>query len=74
VCSKMRCVDSELELVDTSISDDLKQDAINVLGIAVRCTAKVPVLRPSMRMVVQMLEEAEPYKLNCISIAKEVDR
>ncbi|XP_050148134.1 receptor-like protein kinase 7 [Malus sylvestris] len=74
VCSKMRCVDSELELVDRSISDDLKQDAINVLSIAVRCTAKVPVIRPSMRMVVQMLEEAEPYKLNCISIAKEADK
>ncbi|KAB2634992.1 receptor-like protein kinase HAIKU2 [Pyrus ussuriensis x Pyrus communis] len=74
VYSKMQCDDSVLELVDTSISDDLKEDAINVLSIAVRCTAKMPVLRPSMRMVVQMLEEAEPYKLTCISTAKEVEK
>lgn len=71
VCSKMQYKESALELVDASISDDLKEDAIKVLSIAIHCTARVPVLRPSMRMVVQMLEEAEPCKLTSINITKE---
>ncbi|CAL9022718.1 unnamed protein product [Prunus brigantina] len=71
VCSKMQYKESVLELVDSSISDDLKEDAIKVLSIAIHCTARVPVLRPSMRMVVQMLEEAEPRKLTSINITKE---
>ncbi|KAI5315000.1 hypothetical protein L3X38_044176 [Prunus dulcis] len=71
VCSKMQYKESVLELVDSSISDYLKEDAIKVLSIAIHCTARVPVLRPSMRMVVQMLEEAEPRKLTSINITKE---
>lgn len=67
VCSKMKYKEGELELVDSSISED----AIKVLSIAIRCTARVPVLRPSMRMVVQMLEEAQPCQLTSISITKE---
>ncbi|XP_047315168.1 receptor-like protein kinase 7 [Impatiens glandulifera] len=47
-------------LVDTTISEAHRSDAARVLGIAVRCTTRVPGLRPSMRAVVQMLEEAAP--------------
>lgn len=71
VCSKMKCKEGELELVDSSISEALIEDVIKVLSIAIRCTARVPVLRPSMRMVVQMLEEAQPSQLTSISITKE---
>ena len=71
VCSKITCKDTELELVDSSIEEALKEYAFNVLSIAIRCTARVPVLRPSMRMVVQMLEEAQPCQLTSISITKE---
>lgn len=71
VCSKMKCKEGELELVDSSISEALTEDVIKVLSIAIRCTARVPVLRPSMRMVVQMLEEAQPCQLTSISITKE---
>ncbi|PRQ22081.1 putative protein kinase RLK-Pelle-LRR-XI-1 family [Rosa chinensis] len=71
VCSKMQCGESEFELVDSSIDDTLQEDALNVLSIAIRCTARVPVLRPSMRMVVQMLEEAQPCQLTSINITKE---
>lgn len=71
VCSKITCKDTELESVDSSIEEALKEDALNVLSIAIRCTARVPVLRPSMRMVVQMLEEAQPCQLTSISITKE---
>ncbi|MBA0751086.1 hypothetical protein Gogos_002453 [Gossypium gossypioides] len=56
------------EVVDMNITNALKEDVIKVLRIAVHCTAKIPVLRPSMRMVVQMLEEADPSKLTDIIV------
>lgn len=56
------------EVVDMNIANALKEDVIKVLRIAVHCTAKIPVLRPSMRMVVQMLEEADPSKLTDIIV------
>ncbi|KAF3446527.1 hypothetical protein FNV43_RR11707 [Rhamnella rubrinervis] len=49
----------------------LKEEAIKVLKIAVLCTTRQPELRPSMRSVVQMLEDAEPCKLMGIIITKD---
>ncbi|KAL4615041.1 hypothetical protein ACB092_07G095800 [Castanea dentata] len=63
VRSKISNKESVLDLVDSTISEALKEDAIKVMRIAIRCTSKLPSLRPSMRMVVQMLKEAEPCKL-----------
>ncbi|XP_050262268.1 receptor-like protein kinase 7 [Quercus robur] len=63
VCSKISNKESVLDLVDSTISEALKEDAIKVMRIAIHCTSKLPSLRPSMRMVVQMLKEAEPCKL-----------
>ncbi|XP_004485648.1 receptor-like protein kinase 7 [Cicer arietinum] len=60
VCSNIRSKESAFELVDSTISKKFKEDAIKVLRIAVLCTTKTPSSRPSMRMLVQMLEEAEP--------------
>ncbi|KAJ9538040.1 hypothetical protein OSB04_030773 [Centaurea solstitialis] len=57
---EMRSNDSVITLVDPTISNDCKEDAVEMLMIAVRCTMKIPALRPSMRMVVQMLERIEP--------------
>ncbi|KAM4098474.1 hypothetical protein ACJW30_07G080100 [Castanea mollissima] len=71
VRSKISNKESVLDLVDSTISEALKEDAIKVMRIAVHCTSKLPSLRPSMRMVVQMLEEAEPCKLTDIIVNKE---
>lgn len=71
VYSQMNGKESLLYLLDSTISEDLKEDAINVLTIAIHCTARLPSLRPSMRMVVKMLEEAEPCKLTNIIVNKE---
>ncbi|KAI5448276.1 Receptor-like protein kinase 7 [Lathyrus oleraceus] len=60
VCSNIRSKESVLELVDSRIAKHFKEDAIKVLRIATLCTAKVPSSRPSMRMLVQMLEDADP--------------
>ncbi|KAL5988359.1 Receptor-like protein kinase 7 [Asimina triloba] len=51
-----------LDLVDPKIPESMKDEALKVLRIAVLCTVRLPALRPSMRTVVQMLEDAAPYR------------
>lgn len=73
VCSKLNNKESVLSLVDSSIPEPLKEETIKVLKIAILCTSRLPTLRPTMRSVVQMLEEAEPCKLVRIVISKDND-
>lgn len=70
VYNEMRTRDDVTTLVDPSISKDAKEGAVKVLSIAWHCTNKLPALRPSMRMVVKMLEEVEPNSLTDIVIDK----
>ncbi|KAK7302631.1 hypothetical protein RJT34_13523 [Clitoria ternatea] len=60
VCSNIRSRENAIELVDSTIAKHFKEDAMKVLRIATLCTAKIPASRPSMRMLVQMLEEVDP--------------
>ncbi|KAJ9552160.1 hypothetical protein OSB04_016205 [Centaurea solstitialis] len=71
VNGKMRSKDDGIALVDSSIPKVAHEEAVEVLNIAVHCTMKVPALRPSMRMVVKMLEEIKPYSLAEIVIDKK---
>jgi len=71
ICSKLKDRESILSVVDSRIPEAFKEDAIKVLKIAILCTAALPALRPTMRNVVQMLEEAAPYKLVGIVIGKD---
>ncbi|KAE8659210.1 hypothetical protein F3Y22_tig00116964pilonHSYRG00335 [Hibiscus syriacus] len=63
--------ESVLSIVDPMIPVAFKEEAVKVLKIAILCTTKLPALRPTMRTVVQMLEEAEPCKLAGIVINKD---
>ncbi|CAK9157924.1 unnamed protein product [Ilex paraguariensis] len=71
VCSKMTSKESVLSLVDSTIPEAYKEEAIKVLKIAILCTSRLPVLRPTMRTVVHMLEDAEPCKLVGIKVTKD---
>ncbi|XP_050264299.1 receptor-like protein kinase 7 [Quercus robur] len=71
VSSKIKTRESVLSVVDSRIPGVLKEDVVKVLKIAVLCTATLPTLRPTMRSVVQMLEDAEPGKLVGIAITKD---
>lgn len=71
VCGRMGSRDSVMDVVDPNIPKDLKVDVVKVLRIAILCTARLPTLRPSMRAVVKMLEDAEPCKLISIADAKD---
>ncbi|MCD7457462.1 hypothetical protein HAX54_035110 [Datura stramonium] len=55
VRSKIRNKISMIDLVDSRIFEGFKEDAVEVLRIAVHCTARTPALIPSSRMVVHML-------------------
>ncbi|XP_062101048.1 receptor-like protein kinase 7 [Humulus lupulus] len=71
VYSNLKSREGVLSLVDSDIPAALREDAIKVLKIAVLSTARLPELRPTMRSVVQMLEEAEPCKLVGIIVTKD---
>ena len=54
--------DNVLKLLDVKVASEVVQnDMIKVLKIAVLCTTKLPSLRPSMREVVKMLLDVDPY-------------
>lgn len=57
--------------VDLRIPEMYKEEACKVLRTAVLCTATLPAMRPSMRAVVQKLEDAAPCKLVRIVISKD---
>ena len=59
VSGRITSRESVMGLVDASIvSGAEREEAVKILKIAVLCTARLPAMRPSMRMVVQMLEDA----------------
>lgn len=53
-----------LVVLDSKISKSFKEEMLRTLRIAVSCTDKLPALRPSMREVVQMLQDADPCNWN----------
>ena len=71
VSSKLKNRESVLSMIDSSIDESLKEEAIKVLKIAILCTAMLPELRPTMRSVVHMLEDADPCKLVSIIVTKD---
>lgn len=71
VSSKLKNRESVFDIIDSTIASPLKEEAIKILKIAILCTARLPELRPTMRSVVQMLEEAEPCQLVSIVVGKD---
>ncbi|PIA55215.1 hypothetical protein AQUCO_00800146v1 [Aquilegia coerulea] len=71
ISTKVTSRETILSVVDSTIPEILKEDAVKVLRVAVLCTARLPALRPSMRKVVQMLEDAEPCRFISITVAKD---
>lgn len=61
---------STLDLVDCKIPESRREEAVKVLRIALICTERLPSLRPTIRSVVQMLEEAEPCRFREVDIEK----
>ena len=52
-----------LKVIQKSVDEYLLDDMKKRLMIGLVCTTKLPNLRPSMREVVKMLRDAEPYNV-----------
>ncbi|KAL3505010.1 hypothetical protein ACH5RR_034851 [Cinchona calisaya] len=56
VSSKLKNKETVFSTVDSAILEGYKEEALKVLKIAILCTARQPMQRPTMRTVVQMSE------------------
>lgn len=64
VSCKMTSRESVLGLIDSGIiSASAREDAVKILKIGMLCTARLPTMRPAMRTVVQILEDAGSSRL-----------
>ncbi|KAL6180224.1 hypothetical protein ACLB2K_046891 [Fragaria x ananassa] len=71
VSNKVDTKEGAMEVLDKRLSESFKEEMIQVLRIAVRCTYKAPSLRPTMKEVVQLLIEADPCRFDsCKSSTK----
>ncbi|KAL6527313.1 Receptor-like protein kinase 7 [Orobanche gracilis] len=71
VCGNLKTRESVASMVDLDIDEIHRESAIKVLKIAILCTARLPTLRPTMRTVVHMLEEAQPSQFVSIVVTKD---
>ncbi|CAL0334305.1 unnamed protein product [Lupinus luteus] len=64
---------SVVSIVDDRMIYECVKDVIKVLKIAIKCTTKLPSLRPTMRGVVKMLIDAQPcsFKFTYNNLAKD---
>ncbi|XP_010544042.1 PREDICTED: receptor-like protein kinase HAIKU2 [Tarenaya hassleriana] len=71
VSENLKGKEEVMAMVDKRIEEIHREDAIRILRIGIMCTARVPSSRPTMRKVVEMIEDAEPCKLVGILISKD---
>ena len=64
VSNKVDTKEGAMEVLDKRVSASFKDEMIQVLRIAIRCTYKNPALRPTMKEVAQLLIEADPCKFD----------
>lgn len=65
VSTKVETKEGAMEVLDKRLSGSFRDEMIQVLRIAIRCTCKAPALRPTMNEVVQTLIEADPCRFDC---------
>ncbi|KDP41543.1 hypothetical protein JCGZ_15950 [Jatropha curcas] len=71
VSGKVDTKEGVMEVLDKRLSGSFRDEMIQVLRIAIRCTCSTPALRPTMSEVVQMLIEADPCRFDsCKSSTK----
>ncbi|CAI0464199.1 unnamed protein product [Linum tenue] len=64
VSTKVETKEGVMEVLDKKLSGSFRDEMIQVLRIAIRCTCKTPALRPTMNEVVQLLIEADPCRFD----------
>lgn len=70
VSTKVDTKEGALEVLDKRLAGLFKDEMIQVLLIAIRCTCRTPALRPTMNEVVQLLIEANPCRFDSCKLNK----
>ncbi|KAJ7965890.1 Receptor-like protein kinase [Quillaja saponaria] len=71
VSNKVDTKEGAIEVLDKRLSGSFKDEMVQVLRVAIRCTYKAPSLRPTMKEVVQLLIEADRCRVDsCKSWSK----
>ncbi|KAF8646536.1 hypothetical protein HU200_065756 [Digitaria exilis] len=61
VSRRLESRDKVMSVVDARVTEGwAREEAVRVLRVAVLCTSRTPSMRPSMRSVMQMLEDSPP--------------
>ena len=71
VSAKVESKEGALEILDKRVSGSFADDMIQVIRIAIRCTARAPFPRPSMNEVVQLLSEGDPCRFGSCKLIKK---
>lgn len=61
-----------LDVLDMRLSGQFKENMIQVLRIATRCTFSSPSLRPTMKEVVQLMIEADPCQFDACKTSEKI--
>lgn len=74
VSTKVETKEGAMEVLDKRVSGLFRDDMLQVICIAVRCTTRAPVPRPTMNEIVQLLGEIDPCRFDsCKSTNKTKD-
>ncbi|XVE95114.1 hypothetical protein REPUB_Repub02eG0068700 [Reevesia pubescens] len=71
VSTKLDTKEGVMEALDKRFSESFRDEMIQVLRIAMRCTCRNPSQRPTMNEVVQLLVEADPCRLDSCNLSNK---
>ncbi|XVF36511.1 hypothetical protein REPUB_Repub19eG0064300 [Reevesia pubescens] len=71
VSTKLDTKEGVMEALDKGLSGSFRDEMIQVLRIAMRCTCRNPSQRPTMNEVVQLLIEADPCRLDSCKLSNK---
>ncbi|XVF39712.1 hypothetical protein PTKIN_Ptkin01aG0055100 [Pterospermum kingtungense] len=69
--TKLDTKEGIMEVLDKRLSGSFRDEMIQVLRIAMRCTCRNPSQRPTMNEVVQQLREADPCRLDSCKLSNK---
>ncbi|KAK8704403.1 hypothetical protein V6N13_048025 [Hibiscus sabdariffa] len=72
ISTKLETKGEIMEVLDKKLSMTFKDEMIQALRIAMRCTCKNPTQRPAMNEVVQLLIEADPCRLDSCKFSSKI--
>lgn len=74
VSTKVDTKEGIMEVLDKKLAGSFRDEMIQVLRIAIRCTSKTPATRPTMNEVVQLLAEADPCRFDSCKFSNKSNK